>query len=188
MPLRDVVQRYRQNHHGGALELAFGPSACKLFWCRCGMRWSSSSKKQDTQPETHRRREKCQPAQICGLLHSRDQQAPYRCRHHHPGGKAGEGALDAVTQRVFQKRTHSPPQDLCPERGSISPRMRLVSCSTSLWLNATNCTNSILRSGKRSRALRYRGCRSFPAPKKFTSANLPVSTHNARWECYFYFA
>ena len=22
----------------------FGPSACKLFWCRCGMRWSSSSK------------------------------------------------------------------------------------------------------------------------------------------------
>ena len=23
--LRDVVQRYRQNHHGGALELAFWP-------------------------------------------------------------------------------------------------------------------------------------------------------------------
>ena len=47
---------------------------------------------------THRRREKCQPAQICGLLQSRDQQTPHRCRHHDPGGKAGKGALDAVTQ------------------------------------------------------------------------------------------
>lgn len=57
--------------------------------------------KQDAQPEAHRCREKRQSAQICGLLHGRDQQAPYRCRHHDPGGKAGEGALDTVTQRVF---------------------------------------------------------------------------------------
>ena len=115
----------------------FGPSACKLFWCRCGMRWSSSSKTgrpAKSLPPPGKR----QPAQICGLLHSRDQQAPHRCRHHDSGGKAGEGALDAVTQSVF-KRTHSLPQGLYPERGSIPPRMRLVSCSTSLQLFMTNC-------------------------------------------------
>ena len=39
--------------------------------------------------------------------------------------------------------------DLCPERGSKSPRMRLVSCRTSLWLNTANRIKSILRSGKK---------------------------------------
>ena len=91
--LRDVVQRYRQNHHGGALELAFWPFGLQAVLVQMRDEMVQQQQKQNAQPETHRRREKCQPAQICSLLHSRDQQAPYRCRHHHSGGKTGEGCL-----------------------------------------------------------------------------------------------
>ena len=114
--LRDVVQRHRQNHHGGALELAFWPFSLQTVLVQMRDEMVQQQQKQDAQPETHRRREKCQPAQIHGLLHSRDQQAPYRCRHHHSGGKAGEGALDAVTQRVFQKE-HTARPKTCAQKG-----------------------------------------------------------------------
>ena len=114
--LRDVVQRYRQNHHGGALELAFWPFGLQTVLVQMWDEMVQQQQKQDTQPETHRRREKRQPAQIRGLLHSRDQQAPYRCRHHHSGGKAGEGALDSVTQRVFQKE-HTARPKACAQKG-----------------------------------------------------------------------
>ena len=94
--LRDVVQRHRQNHHGGALELAFGAFGLQAVLVQMGDEMIQQQQKQDPQPETHRRREKRQPAQICSLLHGRDQQTPNRCRHHDPGRKAGEGTLDAV--------------------------------------------------------------------------------------------
>jgi len=71
------VQRYRQNHHGGALELAFWPFGLQTVLVQMGDEMVQQQQKQDTQPETHRRREKCQFAQICSLFHGWDQQAPY---------------------------------------------------------------------------------------------------------------
>ena len=55
------------------------------------------------------------PAERCLLYTS-----PYRCRHHHSGGKAGEGALDAVTQRVFQKE-HTARPKTCAQKGDQNP-------------------------------------------------------------------
>ena len=37
-----------------------------------------------------------------GLVNGGDEQAPHRCGHHHPGGKAGEGALDHVVPHLHQ--------------------------------------------------------------------------------------
>lgn len=66
-------------------------------------------------------REKRQPAQICSLLHGRDQQTPYRCRHHHSGCKAGEGTLDAIAQRLFQKEHTARPKTCAQKRNQDSP-------------------------------------------------------------------
>ena len=99
--LRDVVQRHRQNHHGGALELAFWPFGLQTVLVQMRDEMVQQQQKQDAQPETHRRREKRQPVQICGLFHGWDQQAPYRCRHHDSGGEAGQRPLDVVAQGLF---------------------------------------------------------------------------------------
>ena len=114
------MQRYRQNHHGGALELAFGSFGLQTVLVQMGDEMIQQQQKQDPQPETHRRREKRQPAQICSLLHGRDQQTPHRCRHHDPGGKAGEGTLDAVAQGLFQKEYTACPK-ACAQKGDQDP-------------------------------------------------------------------
>lgn len=118
--LWDVVQRYRQNHHGGALELAFGSFGLQAVLVQMRDEMVQQQQKQDAKPEARCRREKRQPAQICSLFHGWDQQTPHRCRHHDPGSKAGEGALDVVTQRVFQKE-HTACPKACTQKGDQYP-------------------------------------------------------------------
>ena len=51
-----------------------------------------------------------------GLVNGGDEQAPHRCGHHHPGGKAGEGALDHVAERAAHEKYASRPQRCAQKR------------------------------------------------------------------------
>ena len=158
--LRDVVQRHRQNHHGGALELAFGPFGLQtvLVQMRDKMIQQQQNRIPSQKPTAAGKNASLPRSAACSMagiskLHTdaatmTPAAKPVRARW-------------MPSLRDFFKRIHSLPQDLCPEKGSRSPRMRLVSCRTSLWLNITNHIKSILRSGKRSRAIPHNSkCRS----------------------------
>ena len=56
--LRDVVQRHCQNHHSGALELAFWPFGLQTILVQMRNKMIQQQQKQDAQPEAHRCREK----------------------------------------------------------------------------------------------------------------------------------
>ena len=55
---------------------------------KVGYQMVEQEQKQHADPEADKGREEGQLAHALRLLNGRDQQAPYRRRHHHSGGKA----------------------------------------------------------------------------------------------------
>ena len=78
--------------------------------------------KQHTDPEADKGWKEGQLAHALRLLDGRNQQAPYRRRHHHPGGKAGKGALHQIAKGFFHKEHAGRTQCCSQERDHDSEK------------------------------------------------------------------
>lgn len=88
--------------------------------------------KQHADPKSDKGREEGQLAHALRLLNGGDQQAPDRCCHHHPGGKARKGALHRIAERFFIKNTQAAPS-VVPKKGIMIPR-KVSICLTAFAL------------------------------------------------------
>jgi hypothetical protein len=78
--------------------------------------------KQHTNPEADKGRKEGQLAHALRLLDGGNQQTPNgRCRHH-PGGKAGKGALDQIAKGFFHKEHAGRTQRCAQERDHDSKK------------------------------------------------------------------
>ncbi|MPM85537.1 hypothetical protein SDC9_132618 [bioreactor metagenome] len=59
---------------------------------------------QHADPKAHNRRYKGPFSHVLRLIDGGNQKAPDGGRHHHPGGKAGKGALHPVAKRVLHEK------------------------------------------------------------------------------------
>ena len=98
--LRDIVEGDGQHQHGGPFQPHIGPFRPAAALVQMGDHPVQRQQEQDPQPEPGHSRGKGPPAHVLRLLHGRDQQAPDGGRHHHPGGKPGQGPLNLGMERT----------------------------------------------------------------------------------------
>ncbi len=108
-PLGDVVQGDGQHHHGGALEPAGRALGLAAVLVDVWDRMVQQQQKQHADPKADKRRKKGPMAHGCGLVNGGDEQTPHGGGHHHPGGKAGEGALYHVAEGTAHEKYASRP-------------------------------------------------------------------------------
>ena len=111
------MQRHCQHHHGRSAQFALRPLGLIAAHMEVGDQPVEQEQKQHPGPKAGQRGEKRQPAHVIGLRNGGDQQAPYRGRHHHSGGKAGKRALNQIAQRLFHKE-HAGSTQCCAEKGN----------------------------------------------------------------------
>ena len=85
---------------------------------KVGNQMVEQEQKQHADPEADKGGKEGQLAHALRLLDGRDQQAPDGRRHHHPGGKAGKGALHQIAKGFFHKEHAGRSPVLYPRKGS----------------------------------------------------------------------
>ena len=101
--LRNVMQGHCQHHHGGAAQPAFRSLRLIASHVKVGNQMVEQKQKQHADPEADKGGKKGQLSHALRLLNSGNQQAPYRRRHHHTGGKAGKRSPHQIAERSFHK-------------------------------------------------------------------------------------
>ena len=89
---------------------------------KMGNQTVKQEQKQHADPKSDKGGEKGQLAHALRLLNGGDQQAPDGRCHHHPGGKAGKGALHQIAKGFFHKEHAGRAQRCTQERDHDSKK------------------------------------------------------------------